>query len=192
VARFANERAYDAIIDAALTGAPAGVTRALVQAMIGTESAFKPKAYRAEPHIQDASRGLMQILLRTARGVGFTGQPLELYDPATNIRYGVAYLADLVRAKGGNVWTAVSAYNNGSGKIAASPTTVCLARDQVTGVCVRSYTAQPGQYLNQPYVDKVKALYQYFAGGVATAGGGGPVALLVLLALVFGRVVRGA
>lgn len=190
MARFANEHAYDALIDAAIADAPPGVDRALIQAMIATESGFNRQAYRAEPHIGDASRGLMQILLRTARGVGFTGTALALYDPATNIRYGVAFLAQLVRSKGGDLWAAVSAYNNGNGKRAVSATTVCLARDQQTGACIKTFTAAPGQFLNQPYVDKVKGYYQYFAGGVAQAGGGGVVGLLLLVALVLGRITR--
>lgn len=186
MARFANENAYDAIIDAEIAGAPTGVDRALVKAIIGTESGFKPNAYRGEPHIGDASRGLMQILLRTAQGVGFAGPALDLYDPATNIRYGVRFLSGLVRSKGGDVWSAVSAYNNGNGRVAKVTTTVCLARN-ADGTCARSFTAQPGQFLNQPYVDKVKALYRYFSTQLA---GGGALGLLLMVGLVASKMFR--
>lgn len=185
--RFANEHAYDAIIDAEVSTAP-GIDRALVQAMIATESGFKPSAYREEPSINDASRGLMQILLKTARGVGFTGAADQLYDPAINIRYGVKHLAGLVKAKS-DVWAAVSAYNNGNGKRATSTVTVCDARD-AAGRCVRSHVAKAGEFFNQPYVDKVKGFYSYFSGGVAQAGAGGALAVLLLFALVMGRFVR--
>lgn len=162
---WVNENAYDTFIDDAIASNGSVVTRALVKAMIAVESSFNPKAYRLEAKINDASRGLMQILLRTARGVGFTGQPDELFDPKTNITYGVKFLSSLVRSKKGDMLAAISAYNNGNGKRAKVTTPVCLARDK-DGKCIRTYIAQPGQFFNQPYVDKVVKTLAYFGGSI--------------------------
>lgn len=145
----------------------------LIQAIIGQESGFRPTAYRSEPAIQDASIGLMQILYATAKGEGYTGpvgdaqRMTGLYEPATNIMFGTAFLeTQLVRAQG-HIPSAVSAYNGGwrpdigFGAIMTRPITICLARD-TTGKCIRSRNVPVGEYSNQPYVDAVIANYQYF------------------------------
>lgn len=85
-----------------------------IKAIIGAESDFNPDAWRAEPQINDGSSGLMQILLKTARGLGFTGDPSALFDPMVNISLGTKLLAQL-RARFGDDFSAVySAYNSGS------------------------------------------------------------------------------
>lgn len=172
--KYSGENNYNAVISAAIARHGGRVSSALVRAVIGAESGFNPKAYRAEPAIGDASRGLMQLLLKTARGLGYQGTADGLYDPATNIDLGVRFLSELVTAKGGDIQAAISAYNNGNGKRATAQTKVCLARD-AAGKCVSYYTAQPGQFFNQPYVDKVLALAEYF-GGAGGGGGGAPAA----------------
>jgi len=177
---WVNENGYDSMIDAAIARHGNMVSRNLVKAMIAVESGFKPTAYRAEPHVNDASRGLMQVLYATARGTGWIGTEQSLYDPATNIGVGVDFLSSLVKSKRGDVWAAVSAYNNGNGKRATGTTTVCLARD-TSGKCIRSFTAAPGQFLNQPYVDKVRAALDYFDGSGTTGAAGGSSAVLLLL-----------
>lgn len=87
------------------------VDPALVKAVITKESSWNPQAFRAEPQIGDASRGLMQILYRTAQGMGYGGTPEELFDPAVNITYGTRYLADRVGTFG--YPAGISAYNAG-------------------------------------------------------------------------------
>lgn len=72
------------------TGAP--FTAALIMGIMQTESSFNPRAYRAEPQINDASYGLMQVLYSTARDRGYGGAPDGLYDPEVNIRLGIAHL----------------------------------------------------------------------------------------------------
>lgn len=57
----------------------------LIFATIMTESEGNPKAYRFEPHLNDASFGLGQILYTTALSLGFTGTPEEMYRPEINI-----------------------------------------------------------------------------------------------------------
>lgn len=175
---YKRENEYNTIIaDVVAQYGNGRIDIALVKAIIGAESSFTPTAIRQEVKINDASRGLMQILYRTAKSVGYTGTADGLFDPRTNITYGVKFLSDLLRAKSGDTWAAVSAYNNGNGKRATTTTTVCLERDQTTGKCVRSFTAKPGEFFNQPYVDKVRTIYAYFTGqskplpGSATTGG---------------------
>lgn len=53
----------------------------LIFATIMTESEGNPKAYRYEPHINDASFGLGQVLYSTAVSLGFTGSPEDIYRP---------------------------------------------------------------------------------------------------------------
>lgn len=150
-----------------------GVPYTWVQAVIGQESQFNPSAFRAEPKKGDGSAGLMQILLGTARGLGYTGplgdsrQLTGLFDPATNIEYGTAYLAEQY-ARAGNFAGAVSAYNGGwnpsigFGRPATKPVRVCLARDQKTGDCIKWRDVPLGEYANSPHVNAVLANLDYF------------------------------
>jgi soluble lytic murein transglycosylase-like protein len=85
----------------------------LVLAIMREESRFDTRARSAA-----AARGLMQIVLTTARAVGqdlglpeFDGE--DLYDPALVIPLGSKYLADLQREFGGNLLKAAAAYNAG-------------------------------------------------------------------------------
>ena len=45
----------------------------------------------------------MQIKLQTARGVGYKGSAKGLYDPATNLRYGMKYLGQAHKLAGGDL-----------------------------------------------------------------------------------------
>lgn len=63
-----------------------------VLALIDVESDFNPKATRWEPSVNEASMGLMQTLVSTARDRGFTGAPEDLYVPETSIYYGLRHL----------------------------------------------------------------------------------------------------
>jgi soluble lytic murein transglycosylase-like protein len=87
------------------------VDPALIKAVITKESSWNPNAYRSEVQIGDASRGLMQILYNTARGMGYAGAPDGLFDPATNIDLGARYLASQLGQYG--YPAGVSAYNAG-------------------------------------------------------------------------------
>lgn len=65
----------------------------LLFATILTESGGKINATRYEPHVDDTSYGLMQILMGTAKELGFNGIEEDLLNPAENIQWGY-YLID--------------------------------------------------------------------------------------------------
>ncbi|MBV9859830.1 MAG: transglycosylase SLT domain-containing protein [Alphaproteobacteria bacterium] len=66
--------------------------RSSVLATIQVESAFRAQAYRYEPALGEGSYGLMQVLASTAAGLGLSGEPDRLFDPATGARYGMMVL----------------------------------------------------------------------------------------------------
>lgn len=53
----------------------------LIYATIMTESEGNEMAYRYEPHLGEASLCMGQILISTARGLGFNGSPQKIYQP---------------------------------------------------------------------------------------------------------------
>ena len=65
----------------------AGVPPKTAVAVVRQESGFRPDATGRAGEI-----GLMQLKCRTARSVGFRGHCRALYDPETNLRYGMRYL----------------------------------------------------------------------------------------------------
>lgn len=83
------------------------VPRTLVHRVVQRESKYNPAA-RNGPYY-----GLMQILPQTARGMGFTGQPSDLLDAETNLKYGVKYLRGAWLCADGNEKTAVMWYAKG-------------------------------------------------------------------------------
>lgn len=82
----------------------------LVEKVIRHESGGNARARGRHGEI-----GLMQIKCATAREVGFRGACHRLYEPATNRRYGSAYLAKAIRVARGNLCHALTLYNAGLG-----------------------------------------------------------------------------
>jgi soluble lytic murein transglycosylase-like protein len=117
------------------------------------ESAFNDKAHREEPAIKDASYGLMQILFKTAQGVGYKGTADGLFDPATNIHFGGLFLKGLLQ-KYPNVLDAIAAYNMGYPR-KASATTETIKK-------IYGAPAADWVYANQPYVDRVASYIAYY------------------------------
>jgi soluble lytic murein transglycosylase-like protein len=97
---------FEAEIDAALaeTSAIYPVPKALVVAVISVESSFRPRAVS-----RAGAKGLMQLMPYTARRVGIADA--ELFEPRRNILGGVRLLATLLRHYGGDVISALVAYN---------------------------------------------------------------------------------
>jgi hypothetical protein len=78
---------------------------------MAVESRYNPAVIGADGEI-----GLMQVMLPTARMLGFAGTPEQLAVPATNIHYGAAYLAGAWRQAGGDLCTATMKYRAGHGE----------------------------------------------------------------------------
>lgn len=97
---------------AAANGVPANVAHGVVM----VESRYNPRATGPGGYI-----GLMQISYRTARGLGYTGSAAGLYDPDTNVRYGMKYFGDAWKMSGGNLCGAVSKYQGGHGVRGVTP-----------------------------------------------------------------------
>lgn len=113
-----------------------GLDPSLVCAVIEQESAWVPTATRYEPaffvryieplihsgelsDMQEAkdratSWGLMQVLLQTAREMGFTGPSIALTDPETGIVWGCRKLQKCFERGKFDTHTALLRYNGGS------------------------------------------------------------------------------
>ena len=81
--------------------------RSLVHRVIQRESDYRPGA-RNGPYW-----GMMQILPATARGMGFRGQPSDLLDAETNLKYAVKYLRGAWLVSDGSMDKAVMWYARG-------------------------------------------------------------------------------
>lgn len=108
---YAKEQQYLPVIAAA--SKKYGVPIPLIMGHIRQESNYDPKAYRAEPQINDASYGMMQLLLRTAKGLDPNATAAKLYDPAYNIDLGTKLIKQNLQKYSYNVLDAIAAYNAG-------------------------------------------------------------------------------
>ncbi len=94
-----------------------GVPLSLAHAVVRHESNYQPNVRGRAGEI-----GLMQIKLGTARGLGYTGSAKGLYDPATNLQYGMKYLALAQKLGGGSTCGTILKYNAGHGAKRMNPT----------------------------------------------------------------------
>ena len=76
--------------------------------MVTVESNFNPRALG-----RGATIGLMQIKHPTARSLGFAGTVQQLYDPATNLEYGMNYLGQAHRLAKGDICGTIMRYQGG-------------------------------------------------------------------------------
>ena len=93
-----------------------GVPIDLAHAIVKVESNFNPKARGSAGEI-----GLMQIKPATARMMGYSGSSKGLYDPETNIKFGMKYLAMAHELSGGTTCGTVLKYNAGHGAKRMNP-----------------------------------------------------------------------
>ncbi|UJX42174.1 transglycosylase SLT domain-containing protein [Desulfovibrio sp. JY] len=102
-------RAYDRLVVAALKGS--GIDPDMVYSLIRQESFFDPKVVSGAGAV-----GLMQLMPDTARSVarslGLKVKRRDLFDPAVNIRLGVAFFRERVE-KAGSLAAALAGYNAG-------------------------------------------------------------------------------
>jgi hypothetical protein len=113
---------YRALIEKEVAGT--GLAPDVAEAVMAVESGYNPAAIGGVGEI-----GLMQILPSTARMLGFAGSNTDLAVPATNIHFGVTYLAQAWRLAAGDLCTAVMKYRAGHGETRFSFLSVnyCLA-----------------------------------------------------------------
>ena len=137
----------------------------LIKAVIKSESNFNATAYRYEPHINDASYGLMQILCKTARGIGFKGNCEDLYDPKTNIKWGTEYLKRQLDEFDSEE-LALAAYNAGPDNVRTAISR-CKAKG---GMCttweeIKPYTSQAAKVreITIQYVSNAMGYYNSIA-----------------------------
>ncbi|MBB4002317.1 MAG: transglycosylase SLT domain-containing protein [Aurantimonas endophytica] len=105
VERFAD-RPYATII--AAQAKAHGVPVALAHAVVQIESSYRSTVTGAAGEV-----GLMQIKPATARGMGYRGSTKALYDPATNIKWGMRYLAGAMQRGDGSTCGTILKYNAG-------------------------------------------------------------------------------
>ena len=80
----------------------------LAHAVIRVESNYKPYSLGKAGEV-----GLMQIKPATAELMGYSGPTAGLFDPETNIRYGLKYLAKAHDLGGGDTCGTILRYNAG-------------------------------------------------------------------------------
>ncbi len=85
-----------------------GVPVKIAKAVVEVESNFNPRARGSAGEV-----GLMQIKPATARGIGYRGSTKALYDPETNLEWGMKYLAGAHQRAGGDLCGTILRYNAG-------------------------------------------------------------------------------
>ncbi|WP_027051093.1 lytic transglycosylase domain-containing protein [Mesorhizobium erdmanii] len=113
-AAVASSGQYSAIV--ARYAASYGVPVSLANAVIKIESNYRPNMVGGAGEI-----GLMQIKPATARMMGYNGSAKGLFDPDTNIKYGMKYLAMARDLGGGTTCGTILKYNAGHGATRMNP-----------------------------------------------------------------------
>ncbi len=83
------------------------IPESLIHRVVQRESRYDPAARHGRYW------GLMQISHATAKSMGYSGPPIGLLDPETNLKYAVAYLANAYRVAGGDEKRAQKLYERG-------------------------------------------------------------------------------
>jgi hypothetical protein len=115
------------IAKAAAHGVPTELARAVVQ----VESDYAVGMTGSVGEV-----GLMQIKYETARILGYSGTLWELYEPETNIEWGMRYLAGARRLADGDLCGTVMRYNGGHGlkRMSRATTIYCNKVKRVLGL----------------------------------------------------------
>ncbi|ABQ28560.1 lytic transglycosylase domain-containing protein [Geotalea uraniireducens] len=129
----ADRASLDAIISKASNRY--GVDAGLIKAVIKAESNFNSHAVS-----HAGAQGLMQLMPATAKDLGVS----DSFDPEQNVMAGTRFLKDMLNRYGGNVESALAAYNWGPGNVD------------------RKGTSLPRE--TRDYLVKVKGYYTQYAG----------------------------
>jgi soluble lytic murein transglycosylase-like protein len=112
--KVASAAAYTDIV--ARYASSYGVPATLAHAVISIESNYSPNKLGSAGEI-----GLMQIKPATAKLMGYSGSVSGLYDPETNIKYGMKYLGEANQLSGGDTCGTILRYNAGHGATTMNP-----------------------------------------------------------------------
>lgn len=112
----------------------------LIKAECFRESSGREDASRWEGNVGEYSIGLMQILLSTAKSLGFQGTKDQLFDPKTNIFYGAQYLKFWMDKTNNDLALSSSCYNGGYRAL--------------------NYYKETGKFLNPIHVNAVMKYYR--------------------------------
>ena len=112
--KIARDVAYATLVSHYATSY--GVPESLAHAVVSVES-----NYRADKRGSAGEIGLMQIKPATARLMGYSGSESGLFDPETNIIYGMKYLAKAHQLSGGVTCGTILRYNAGHGATRMNP-----------------------------------------------------------------------
>jgi soluble lytic murein transglycosylase-like protein len=122
-----------------------GIRPDLVRAVVQVESAFNPLARSPK-----GALGLMQLMPATIRQYGVRNP----FDPAENVRAGVAYLRELLDRYHDNEELALAAYNAGPGAVDKHGVSVPPYRE------TRNYVAQINRMTARPIEKRGNAIYK--------------------------------
>jgi soluble lytic murein transglycosylase-like protein len=122
-----------------------GIRPDLVRAVVQVESAFNPYARSAK-----GALGLMQLMPATIRQYGVKNP----FDPAENVRAGVAYLRGLLDRYHDNEELALAAYNAGPGAVDKHGQSIPPYRE------TRNYVAQINRMTARPVQKRGNAIYK--------------------------------
>ncbi|MEN3149413.1 lytic transglycosylase domain-containing protein [Neorhizobium sp. IRAMC:178] len=113
------------------------VPEELALAVVQIESNFRPTVKGSAGEI-----GLMQIKPATARLMGYRGPDYGLYDPETNIRFGMKYLAGAHELGGGKICGTILKYNAGHGAKRMNPVSKRYCNRVQTVIATAEETAE--------------------------------------------------
>lgn len=114
VTKKAPAERYKAMVDR--YASENGVAPELAHAVVTVESNYKPYSLGRAGEV-----GLMQIKPATAKLMGYDGTRAGLFDPETNIKYGMKYLAKAQKLGDGTTCGTILKYNAGHGAKRMNP-----------------------------------------------------------------------
>lgn len=192
-----GEDKYNAEIAQARESHPS-VPLHVIKAVIATESSWDPKAFNPEVgSARGPSRGLMQLTMPTAEGIGYGGTQDNLFIPAINIFYGTKLLAENYQHTG--AWDkAVSMFNGGY-----RPSLGFGEPVRREGVRCMGRIVPIGEFCNQRHINRFLQHAAYYARKegeprvtpdapmqVLRAGGAGFWGVIAVIGVILARTFR--